>query len=71
MIVLFYGQVHKNAENYKETGTDSINESSKNITKQAKKVHNFNIHVFQDSRVEVVVLPVFDGISLIRKKSTE
>lgn len=72
VLVLYYGQVHKQAANYKE---DSSNlktvEGSKNIRKTAAKLHAFNKYVYQDPRVEVVVLPIFDGISLIRKRVAE
>lgn len=36
--------------------------------KMTKALHNFNQHVAKDERVEVVLLPLRDGISLIRKK---
>lgn len=56
-VVLFFGQVHK---------TNS--QASKNIKKTAAKIRAFNEHVIKDSRTEVIVLPLFDGISFIRKK---
>ncbi|KAI8088122.1 O-methyltransferase [Thamnidium elegans] len=59
--VLFYGQVHKQANNEDDT------EATKNLKKTAKKLEVFNKHVFNDNRVEVVMLPIFDGLSLIRK----
>lgn len=33
----------------------------------AQQLNRFNQHVLKDPRVEVVMLPLFDGISLIRK----
>jgi len=36
--------------------------------KKTQALRDFNAHVRNDSRVEVVLLPVRDGISLIRKK---
>lgn len=36
--------------------------------KLANKMHRFNSAIAQDSRVEVLVLPVRDGLSVIRKK---
>lgn len=58
---MFYGQVHKQAAKQDDP------EATKNVKKQANKLVAFNEHVFKDPRVEVVVLPVFDGLSLIRK----
>lgn len=60
-IVLFYGQVHKQANNEDDP------EATKNLKTTAKKLDVFNKHVFNDNRVEVVMLPMFDGLSLIRK----
>lgn len=49
--VLFHGQV-----------------LTENITgKNAKAIHDFNLHVAQDKRTEQVILSVRDGISIIRK----
>ena len=36
--------------------------------KNAVAVHNFNLHVKADSRVQQVMLTMRDGISIIRKK---
>lgn len=33
----------------------------------AKAVHEFNQHVAKDARVQAVILPLFDGMTLIRK----
>ncbi|KAI9251795.1 O-methyltransferase [Phascolomyces articulosus] len=63
--VLFYGQVHRQA------GYDVIPsnlEFKRDIPGMAKQVHAFNQHVLKDERVEVVMLPLFDGISIITKK---
>ncbi|KAG2227130.1 hypothetical protein INT45_003860 [Circinella minor] len=62
--VLFFGQVHRIA-GYEEK---SIDEVSKNIRKKAKYAHEFNQHVLNDTRVQVMVLPLFDGVSIITKK---
>lgn len=35
----------------------------------ATKMHNFNSAIVQDDRVEVVLLPIRDGLSIIRKKN--
>ncbi|KAI9491074.1 O-methyltransferase-domain-containing protein [Zychaea mexicana] len=61
--VLFFGQVHRIA-GYED---DNPVEASKNVRKIAKYAHDFNKHVLQDSRVQVVVLPLFDGVSIISK----
>jgi predicted O-methyltransferase YrrM len=55
---------------HKEAGYDIDNASpvSKNIKKTALKMHRFNEHVSKDPRVEVVILPIFDGLSFIRRK---
>ena len=49
--VLFHGQV--------------LNENI--FGKNAKAIHDFNLHVAQDNRTEQVILSVRDGISIIRK----
>lgn len=43
--------------------------SLENVRKVARKIDSFNQSVAADPRVEVVMLPVRDGISLIRRKS--
>lgn len=68
-LVLFFGQVHKEAGYIDQTkGNDDEEAASKNIKKTALKVHNFNQHVANDPRVESVILPLFDGLTVIRKK---
>ncbi|KAI7873013.1 O-methyltransferase [Spinellus fusiger] len=64
--VLFFGQVHREAGYHDPQPIDA----SKNIKNIAKKVHAFNEHVLAEERVEVVVMPIFDGLSIIRKKKT-
>ncbi|OMJ13640.1 putative O-methyltransferase YrrM [Smittium culicis] len=56
--VLFKGQVSK-----LEATTHYANPSS-----VSQKIFNFNLHVKNDPRTEQVVLPVFDGMSLISLK---
>ncbi|KAI7851732.1 O-methyltransferase [Circinella umbellata] len=60
---LYYGQVHRQA------GYDDIKlfNSRPDIPGCAKKIHEFNQHVLKDKRVQVVILPLFDGISIITK----
>ncbi|ORY94433.1 O-methyltransferase-domain-containing protein [Syncephalastrum racemosum] len=62
--VLFWGQVHRTA------GYESYdpNTTSKRILKASKAIHAFNEKVRNDPRLQVVVLPAFDGISIIRRK---
>ncbi|KAI8992677.1 O-methyltransferase-domain-containing protein [Pilobolus umbonatus] len=62
--VLFFGHVHREA-GYEGKYPEEV---SKNIKKTAIKVHKFNKHVLSDPRVEVVMLPIYDGITIIRKK---
>lgn len=70
-VVLFHGQVHKESAKYKSnTAEIPIVEVSKNIKKTASKVDAFNQYIFNDPRVEVVVLPIFDGLALIRKNDS-
>lgn len=63
--MLFFGQVHRQAG----FGHSEI-EVSKNIRKQATKVHTFNTHIAKDPRVELVMLPLFDGLTLVRKRDS-
>lgn len=42
--------------------------SSEAFQKFADYIHTFNKHVRNDLRVDVVLLPAFDGLSLIMKK---
>ncbi|KAI8099626.1 O-methyltransferase-domain-containing protein [Halteromyces radiatus] len=62
--VLYFGQVHRTA-GYPE---DQPIPASKNINKMARKVHAFNEHVRNDDRVQSVTLPIFDGLTIIKKK---
>ncbi|KAK4509032.1 Protein kinase domain-containing protein [Mucor velutinosus] len=70
--VLFFGHVHTQAADYvsQAPNKDSSNgeEGTRNLRKTALKVHHFNQHVAKDPRVESVMLPVFDGLTIIRKK---
>ena len=69
-IVLFFGHVHTQAEDYvSQTSNDGSEDGTKNMKKTALKVHRFNQHVAKDPRVESVMLPVFDGLTIIRKKA--
>ncbi|KAI8142473.1 O-methyltransferase [Fennellomyces sp. T-0311] len=61
--VLYFGQVHRTAG----FESDKPVEASKRIRKGARYVHEFNQHVLHDPRVQVVMLPLFDGVSFIRK----
>ncbi|CAO3624239.1 unnamed protein product [Cunninghamella blakesleeana] len=61
---LYFGQVHRES-GYDEPQTIP---PSANIIKTGRKVASFNKHVINDPRVHVVMLPLFDGISIIQKK---
>ncbi|KAI7858212.1 S-adenosyl-L-methionine-dependent methyltransferase [Circinella umbellata] len=62
--VLFYGQVHRHA------GYDDITpfKFRADSPDTAAKIHDFNQHVSMDKRAEVVILPIFDGLSIITKR---
>ncbi|KAI9485262.1 MAG: O-methyltransferase-domain-containing protein [Benjaminiella poitrasii] len=64
--VLYQSQVHKEA-GYEKDELDI--KASKKTKKTALKMLEFNKHIASDPRVEMVILPVFDGLSFIRKKS--
>ncbi|KAG0341161.1 hypothetical protein BG004_006118 [Podila humilis] len=54
-------------------GVDNNAQTSKQLRqyqKYANHVDAFNLHVQQDPRVDVVILPVFDGLSVIMRKKT-
>ncbi|KAI9013869.1 O-methyltransferase-domain-containing protein [Phycomyces nitens] len=61
--VLFFGQVHQHA-GYEDSEPVQV---SKNVKKLAKKAYEFNKYVMEDDRVEAVVLPIFDGVTIIRR----
>jgi predicted O-methyltransferase YrrM len=53
------------------TGSDEEKEllkKNRRARKLAMKMHQFNSEVVRDERVEVVMLPIRDGLSLIRKR---
>ncbi|RCH80412.1 hypothetical protein CU098_006944 [Rhizopus stolonifer] len=66
--VLYFGQVHKSIPGFSHENEPVTTEASKNIKKVASKVHKFNEHIANDTRVESTILPIFDGITIIRKK---
>ncbi|KAF9320658.1 hypothetical protein BG003_005407 [Podila horticola] len=51
-------------------GEASRKRSKSSLQKAANHMDAFNRHIRSDPRVEVVVLPVFDGLSVIMHKST-
>ncbi|KAI9264938.1 O-methyltransferase [Phascolomyces articulosus] len=61
--VLFYGQVHRQA-GYADMKPINF---KRDIPGMAKQIHQFNEHVLNDKRVQVVILPLFDGVSIITK----
>lgn len=46
-------------------------EENMSVDRQTRQIHAFNEAVASDPRVEVVLLPLRDGLSLIRKKQPE
>lgn len=52
-----------------DTPSDGQSELRKNrrARKLANQMHNFNSAIVQDDRVEVMLLPIRDGLSVIRK----
>ncbi|KAI9264944.1 S-adenosyl-L-methionine-dependent methyltransferase [Phascolomyces articulosus] len=60
-IVLFYGQVHRQA-GYADMKPINF---KRDIPGMAKQIHQFNEHVLKDQRIQVVMLPLFDGASII------
>lgn len=60
-IVLFRGLVPDAMEN-------KFDPKDKNLIRTARKLHTFNQHVKDDPRVEQIILPLFDGLSIIQKK---
>lgn len=49
---------------------ESKKRSKSSLQKTANHMDAFNRHVRSDPRVEAVVLPIFDGLSVIMRKST-
>jgi caffeoyl-CoA O-methyltransferase len=42
---------------------------SKGLMRTARQLHAFNQHVKDDPRVEQIILPLYDGLSIIQKKA--
>jgi predicted O-methyltransferase YrrM len=51
-----------------DLSAENILKKNRRARKLASKMHRFNSAIKQDSRVEVLILPVRDGLSVIRKK---
>ena len=51
-----------------EDANDSEIRKNRRARKLANKMHSFNSQIVKDPRAEVVVLPMRDGLSIIRKK---
>ncbi|KAG1492969.1 hypothetical protein G6F46_009433 [Rhizopus delemar] len=65
---LFYGLVHRHVGFEKEIDPQlGIPKSKK---EEAAKVHDFNEFVSNDPRVRVLMLPLFDGLSIIYKNKS-
>ncbi|KAI9497145.1 O-methyltransferase [Zychaea mexicana] len=67
--VLFFGQVHRHA-GYDTSDSNTI-QASDYIKGVAKQMEKFNQHVSQDPRTRVVMLPLFDGMSIITKNNSQ
>lgn len=72
--VLWKGLVVEASNGSFSSVADSIDDD-KNVVKKnrrarklANQMHHFNSAIVQDDRVEVVLFPVRDGLSVIRKK---
>lgn len=52
----------------KDDGDESIIKKNRRARKLATKMHTFNSAIVKDDRAEVVVLPMRDGLSVIRKR---
>jgi predicted O-methyltransferase YrrM len=48
--------------------TEAELKKSRRARKLANIMHQFNTNIMKDARVEVVILPIRDGLSLIRKR---
>lgn len=55
-------------EKQSEGLSDKELKKSRRARKLANAVHDFNSAIVQDNRVEVVMIPMRDGLSVIRKK---
>ncbi|KAI8145704.1 O-methyltransferase [Fennellomyces sp. T-0311] len=62
--VLYFGLVHRDA-GYEEKCPIEVSER---FRQNSRCIENFNQHVVKDPRVEVTMVPLFDGVSFIRKK---
>lgn len=51
------------SEHLRQRRTHSIHEANK----LARKMHEFNLHVSRDPRTEQLLLPIRDGVTIIRK----
>ncbi|PVV01468.1 hypothetical protein BB560_004111 [Smittium megazygosporum] len=60
---LFHGCVHP----IEDTRNGKPYETPSNITEH---IYNFNVHVQNDPRTENVLLPIFDGLTIIRKRKS-
>ena len=67
-LVLETAQGEQQEEEYDHDDDDEPARKGRRARKLASKMHHFNSHVVKDDRLEVVVLPVRDGLSVIRKR---
>ncbi|KAI9284949.1 O-methyltransferase family protein [Umbelopsis sp. AD052] len=60
--VLFRGLVPQAMES-------EIDPQNKGLMRTARQLHAFNQHIKDDPRVEQIILPLYDGLSIIQKKA--
>lgn len=46
-----------------------IHSENKGLMRTARQLHAFNQHIKDDPRVEQIILPLYDGVSIIQKKA--
>ena len=66
-LVLDVGFTDDSSDEEEKSNKDEL-KKSRRARKLATTVHTFNKAIVQDDRVEVLLLPIRDGLSLIRKK---
>ncbi|KAI8318205.1 S-adenosyl-L-methionine-dependent methyltransferase [Martensiomyces pterosporus] len=67
--VLFHGQVHALPTLDTKEAASSDDKPSNRRSRIAQTLANFNIHVAGDPRTSQVLLPVFDGLLLIQRRT--
>jgi predicted membrane-bound spermidine synthase len=74
-LVLFRGNAVRVAASQETANTSdnpdqiSITDMQPNVRRAAQAMHAFNQYVVNDPRVEVIILPLFDGLSFIQHRT--